>query len=61
MANPRRYLPADAQYVRRAPVGFSWSLYYSPRMKLYYKLTPTRSGGYTVQTGGTLASCCGKR
>ena len=58
MANQKQYVPVDAQLVRRAPAGYSWVLYYSPRMKMYYKLTPTRSGGYTVQAGKTIASCC---
>ena len=50
-------LPGDAQFVRRAPLGYSWVLYYSPRQRLYYKLTPVR-GGYDVQTGKSIQTCC---
>jgi hypothetical protein len=57
---PPTILPRDAQFIRRAPVGYHWSLYYSKSQRLYYKLTPMR-GGYDVQTGSTIASCCGSK
>ena len=53
-------LPGDAQFLRRAPIGYSWQLYYSPHQRVYYKLTPMR-GGYDVQTGKSIQSCCGER
>ena len=51
-------LPGGLQFVRSAPHGFNWQLYYSPSRRLYYKLTPVR-GGVEVVSGHTVQACCG--
>lgn len=56
--NLSSHLPSDAQLVMSSPPGFNWYLYYSNSKQMYYKVSPVR-GGYDVQQGKTLASCCG--
>jgi hypothetical protein len=54
----KNILPRDAKYLRAAPMGFNWVLYYSPRQRLYYKVTPLQ-GGFDIKTGTSIKGCCG--